>query len=459
MSAGEIIPASFRDPSGFVFRMDDTLYRQVNHCYKDHYELLMNSGLYQALTDDGLLIRHDEVSLDCAQSARAYKVIVPEQIPFVSYPYEWCFSQLKDAALATLRVQKRAIEFGMTLKDSSVYNIQFLRSKPVLIDTLSFEEYREGQAWFGYGQFCRHFLAPLALMARRDVRLNQLLRIHLDGVPLDLAAELLPRRSRFNVGLLFHIHLHARSQRHFAGKTVNVSQRKVSKLGFVGLIQSLENAVKKLHWKPTGTEWGEYYDNTNYTDAAMTCKEQLVSQFLDRCQPETVWDMGANTGVFSRLACDRGAHTVAFDIDPAAVEQHYLQCRRNDSNNLLPLIIDLTNPSPGIGWQNRERDSLRDRSPVDAVLALALIHHLAISNNLPLAKIADFFAELCHWLIIEFVPKDDSQVQKLLATREDIFPQYTPEAFEKVFSQRFTIHDSAEITNTSRVLYLMEKTA
>jgi len=198
------IPSSFRDPSGVLFVRDGSIFRQVNTIYKDNYDHLMNSGIYETLVADKLLIPHEEVDIEGVNPDLAYKIIKPELIPFISYPYEWSFSQLKDAALATLRIQKRSVDFGMSLKDCSAYNIQFRNGKPVFIDTLSFEKYHEGQPWVAYRQFCQHFLAPLALMSCRDVRLNQLLRVYIDGVPLDLASSLLPFRTRFVFSLLSH---------------------------------------------------------------------------------------------------------------------------------------------------------------------------------------------------------------------------------------------------------------
>ena len=156
-------------------------------------------------------------------------------------------------------------------------------------------------------------------------------------------------------------------------------------------------------------------------------------------KPKTVWDLGANTGIFSRVAARTGAYVISSDIDPAAVEVNYRQVKENNEQNMLPLVLDLTNPSPAIGWNNRERDSFLQRGPVDAVLALALVHHLAIANNVPLDRVAEFFATCGEWLIVEFVPKSDSQVQKLLRSRVDIFSEYTRSDFEKAFSQWYTI--------------------
>jgi len=456
------VSASFRDPSGFLFTRAGTLYRQVNQYYQADYDLLMKSGLYAALVKAGLLVRHSEAAVEARQPALAYKVIQPELVQFISYPYEWSFSQYKDAALATLAIQKRALEAGMSLKDASAYNIQFHRGKPVLIDTLSFEIFREGEPWVAYRQFCQHFLAPLALMALKDIRLSQLMRVYIDGVPLDLASQLLPGKTRFNFGLGVHIHQHAAAQKRYAGKEVKLetaTNPRFNKMAMLGLVDSLEGVVKGLTWKPAGTEWAEYYDATNYSDAAFEHKRELVGKFVERVQPKNVWDMGANNGVFSRVAGDKGIFTLSWDIDPAAVEQNYRFVKEKKEENILPLVVDLTNPSPALGWNNQERQSLEQRGPADMVLALAVIHHLAISNNVPLPQLADYFAGLGSWLVIEFVPKSDSQVQRLLASRKDIFTDYNQATFEAVFSENFTIHESEAIRGSERRLYLMEKRA
>jgi len=458
MSSGGRLGASFRDPSGFLFTRDGVLFRQINQIYQEEYDRLMESGLYDKLVKAGLLIAHSEASVQAEDVEAAYKIISPERLPFISYPYEWSFSQLRMAALTTLAIQKRALKAGMSLKDASAYNIQFVNGKAVLIDTLSFEMYQEGQPWVAYKQFCQHFLAPLALMAQRDIRLSQLMRVYIDGIPLDLASQLLPMKTRLNFGLLTHIHLHAKAQRHYSDKAVEQpkSGKGMSKQAMFGLIDSLRTVVKNLSWKPEGTEWGDYYDITNYSAAAFDHKKELISAWVKEIQPERAWDLGANNGEFSRLASEQGVDTVAFDIDPAAVEQNYRQIRAEKEQNLLPLVLDLTNPSPAIGWHNRERDSLVERAPVDVVMALALIHHLAISNNVPLTQLAEFFHELGRWLVIEFVPKSDSQVQKLLISREDIFPEYNRTDFERVFGECFHIREAVAVDESDRYLYLME---
>ncbi|MCL4261400.1 MAG: DUF2610 domain-containing protein [Anaerolineales bacterium] len=231
----------------------------------------------------------------------------------------------------------------------------------------------------------------------------------------------------------------------------------MSRQAMTGLIESLESTIQKLDWTPRGTEWGNYYDITNYSDAAFEHKKQLVGEWSARLKPALTWDLGANNGEFSRVAGANSGFVVSFDIDPAAVEQNYRQMKNDKTENLLPLLLDLTNPSPAIGWANRERDSFGGRGPTDLVLALAVIHHLAISNNVPLPQLADFFAETGKWLVIEFVPKQDSQTQKLLVSRQDIFPDYTREGFESAFKEKFTMREAVKIRESERVLYLMER--
>ena len=451
--------ASFRDPSGFIFSRGGVLFRQVNHSYQKEFDKLISSGLYDDLIATGKLVPHAETSEAPADASLAYKVIHPETIPFISYPYEWSFSQLKDAAILTLEVTKSAIQKGMILKDASAYNIQFVDGRPMLIDTLSFGLYKEGKPWEAYRQFCQHFLAPLTLAALVDIRLVQLLRVYIDGIPLDLASELLPQKTRIGLsGLALHIHMHARAQKKFSDNTTAASSAvALGKAALLNLLNGLEKTVASLKWEPKGTEWGDYYNVTNYSDNALKQKGDIVSGMIEHANPKTVWDLGANNGLFSREASKRGIETIASDIDPAAVEKNYLAIQKFGEKHLLPLVVDLTNPSASIGWAHQERDSLLARGPVDLVMALALIHHLAISNNVPLEKVAEFLASAGHWAIVEFVPKSDSQVKRLLATRKDIFDSYTEEGFEKAFSILFKMEKKVSIPDSDRILYLFSR--
>lgn len=452
------VEGSFRDPHGQVFLHDGVLYRSVEESYRRDYERLVDSGLFARLVEGRLLVDHEEIDPASVGRAGSWRVLRPRRIDFVSHPYEWCFSQLKDAALLTLDVQQKALEHEMSLKDASAYNVQFDRGAPVFIDTLSFECYEEGRPWPAYRQFCRHFVAPLALMAHTDVRLGSLLRTHLDGIPLDLAVRLLPWRARLRPVLWPPLFLHARAEKSYADRPEAVARRrnrKMSRMGLLGLLDNLRSAIRSLNWRPGRTEWGDYYAATNYSPEARAGKEALVASMIEEVAPRRVWDLGANTGEFSRLASERGIVTVAFDVDPVAVENNYRRLREEGPMPLLPLILDLTNPSPALGWAHRERASLVQRGEVDLVLALALVHHLAIGNNLPLERVAAFLAEIGRHLVLEFVPKSDSQVRRLLTAREDVFPHYTKEGLELAFQEHFWIEREEAVVDSERVLYRM----
>ncbi len=458
MSAEARLGASFRDPSGFVYKKSGVLLRQVNESYRDAFRLLTESGLYESLVQGSLLIPHTAASFDLALTEDAAFVIKPEIISTISYPYEWSFSQLKDAALLTLQVQKTAIQHGMSLKDASAYNVQFHHGRPIFLDTLSFEPYLEGKPWIAYRQFCQHFVAPLVLMSHVDVRLGKLSENFIDGIPLDLASRISHPFTRLNVKIGLHLHLHAKLQAKSANEAPKPEPAsKFSKNALLGLIDGLSSLVEGLQWKPEGTEWADYYSDTNYSSTSMAAKKEMVKSCLQTIEPapKIVWDLGANNGEFSAIATGLGIRTVAWDIDPAAVEKNYRS--RRDDRLMLPLVQDLTNPSPDLGWGLKERDSFIGRGPVDAVMALALVHHLAISNNVPLQDVAEFMARIGEWLIIEFVPKEDSQVQRLLATREDVFPSYTKAGFESAFSAHFRIVSSENVEGTVRTLYLMRR--
>jgi len=455
-NTNQIEAGSFRDPAGFVFREDGILYRQINIVYKSQYETLMSSGLYKLLIDESLLIPHEEpANIELPEGI--FKIITPELVPFVSYPYEWSFWQYRDAALATLSIHRKALDFGMILKDASAYNVQFFRGQPILIDTLSFDFYQEGAPWVAYGQFCRHFLAPLFLMSMVDDRLSTLMRSFIDGIPVDLAARLIHGGGP---SVLQHIKMHAKSVATHAeaGKEgKKISSIKVSKFSHIALIDSLIRIVKKMKYKDLQTEWGDYHSGISYVDRAAEHKRELVGSYLRQVSPTMVWDFGANDGTFSRIACELGAYTIAFDIDSKVVGKNYENAKKHNEQNILPLLFDLTNPSPDIGFALCERQSIRNRAKPDAVIMLAVVHHLAISNNVPLMDIARWLSSLTDNLIIEFVPKADHQVAVLLATRADIFTHYSEQGFEDAFSKFFKVMQKNQIASSERILYYMKK--
>ncbi len=445
-------PASFRDPAGFVFRRDGSIYRQVNRAYEPHYRRLRESGLLDRLVERELLVAAPEAAVEPHEPEIALAVLEPRPLPWITYPYEWPIAALKEAALATLEIQRLALEHGMVLKDASAFNIQFEGVRPILIDSLSFETYVEGRPWVAYGQFCRHFLAPLALSRYRGGGARELLRAHLDGAPLDLVSRLLPRRSWLRLTLLLHLHLHARMIR--STKSAAKPKGSVPLRSQLGLVANLTSWVRRLPLRYRQSHWSDYYETSTYEEQSLAQKERIVGDYLDRLGGRKAVDLGANTGRFSRLAAARGMSVLACDNDEGVIEELF---GATTDSSLLPLVIDLVNPPAAGGWAHRERASFSDRARGDVVLALALIHHLAIGNNVPLVEIARFMGRLAPALIIEFVPKSDPQVQRLLATREDIFPDYNEEGFTEVFSSVFEVQQRQPVGDMGRTLYLMAR--
>ncbi len=464
------VAGSFRDPAGFVFTRDGRLLRQVNQRHASTWDAVASSGLFPALWEADLLVGHREVDRALGTDD-AHVVIEPDRIPLLSQPHEWAPGQLRAAALATLRVQRVALDHGMALRDASAHNIQFRAGRAVFIDTLSFAPLEEGRPWIAYGQFCEQFLAPLALQALVDPRLRRLLVGRLDGVELDLASRLLPGRTRLRPGLAQHVHLHAKARGRGGGGDGDADtggrrrEATFSHNALVGLVDSLRRTVEHLTWQPGGTVWGDYYaEADHYSDQAMAAKVDLVRAHVERVAPAVAWDLGANTGRFSRLAVDAGADTVAWDIDVGAVERAWREVSGDDGDgqlatdeDLLPLVLDLTNPSPGLGWGHAERDSLADRGPVDLVLALALVHHLAIGGNVPLPDVVAELARLGRHVVLEWVPKGDPKVDLLLSTREDVFDAYTRDVLVAAIDDHFDVLAVDGVAGTDRELFLLRR--
>ena len=461
MSEPKLHGASFRDPAGHIFEENGRLKRLVTRHGREDYRQLISSGLHARLCQENLLIPHTEENSSPSWPPETEAVLLPEVIPFVSYPYEWCFGQLKDAALLTLRVQELAMKHGMGLKDASAFNVQFRGARPVFIDTLSFQA-DPGGPWPGYSQFCRHFLGPLLLGRYLWPHAGSFFRIALDGLPLEWVSRALPWSTYFRFGCLIHIHWHARSQRagSRAGAMPAAPNSAVARDPKGPLVSSLRAMVEGLDPAATAepSAWSSYYNQSHhYSPSAETAKRAAVTNALQHIQPQLVYDLGANTGVYSRLAAERGSYCVSFDADPACVQANYRQSRREGSTNLLPLVMDLSDPSPQLGFAGAERMGLEARPQADLLLALALIHHLRITANAPLARIAEYLASLGRALLIEWVPKQDPKVKELLRSRPDTFHDYHQPGFLDAFARYFDTELTTPLPDSGRVVYLLRR--
>lgn len=447
------IPSSYRDPAGFVINDAGTYKRVVTPRGREDYEFFIESGLNADLVKAGLVVDHD-MEPSPEWEARGSRLLVPEQIPFISYPYEWSFDELKDAALLTLEIQQRALARGLVLKDASAYNVQFRGARPVFIDTLSFMRNRGGP-WAAYEQFCRQFLGPLLLMRYGSPDAARYLKAELDGFSLERVSRLLPMRSYLKSGPLLHIHLHARAARRQpsaagvapAEGAVNLRQ----------LTASLRRAVEQIRTPAYPVGWTNYYaEGLFYPLGAQEAKREAVCDLARHVHPSLVFDLGANTGWYAREIASTGALCIAFDSDPGCVNRLYLEERAKPHTQVLPLVMDLANPSPSLGFELRSTMSLFERPQADLVMCLALVHHLRVSGNLPFARIARFLARLGRWLIIEFVPLTDPAVRTLTSRMED-FEDYTLAGFLESFTAHFHLHATRGVPGTARALYLFER--
>lgn len=448
-------PSSYRDPSGFIFEKDGVLYRQVNKIFAEHFDLFIQSGCYGKLVRNGLLIPHEMINNNLTGDEEWYATLKPEKLKYISYPYEWPFDMLKDAALLTLELLKESVNAGLILKDATPYNIQWHNGKLIFIDSLSFEKYDETMPWIAYRQFCEHFLSPLLLSHHSKLPLQEILLAYSDGIPLAVTRSLLPWKTKFSIHTYLHIHLHAK----YSNKRTTETSGKTSfsKKKLLNLVTSLEVLINKLHLPESKSTWSGYYDEASQRKDYFEHKQKIIQQWLVKVNPSSVADLGANTGEFSKLSATYTIQTIATDFDAYCINSLYKTIKKSGEKNVLPLIIDLSKPSPAIGVNNEERDSFIQRTSVDMAFALALIHHLAIGRNIPFEKMADFLSRICHHLIIEFVPKSDEKIRLMLTGKNDIYTQYSEGNFITAFNKYFTTEDKKAIPGSERTIYLMKK--
>ena len=435
---------------------DDKVKRVINPIYFEQYKSLTDTGFYKTLFDKKYLIPHQEVSkTDSKISIEASK------IPFVTYPYEWSFLQYKHAALLTLKIQKLCLENNFTLKDASAFNITFHEGKPIFIDTLSFDFYQENNPWLAYKQFITHFLGPLVLTKYFGQDHLKTLSQNLEGISLQKLSQLLPFKSYFSPTILTNIHLLAKYDKKYESdkKTVN---NNLSKASQIKLLDGLYDFISNLSVNEK-TEWDHYYNQINYNDVSYQFKKEVVKDWFLTIKGETLIDIGGNDGTFSRELKDVAKLIIVADVDPNAVEQNYKQALKNKEKMILPIVADVLNPSANYGFNNEERFSFIDRvkdSHLDGCLALAVIHHITLSGNIPFSLSAQFFSKMAPNLLIEFPTRGDSWVQFLLDSKREFknhFDFYNEENFEKEYSVYFEIINKQQIASSERILYSLKR--
>jgi hypothetical protein len=452
-------PGSFRDPDSRVFYAGDAVLRALSQEGLEDFEAAHTAGLLEdpRIVATELVPEGQELPATLVKDTAA--VLRHERIPFVSYPYEWTFSMLKEAALLQLDLLLAALARDLVLKDSTPYNVQFRGARAVFVDVGSFERLRPGEPWAGYRQFCMLYLYPLLLQALKGVRFQPWLRGSIEGItPVEMRG-LLSARDRFRRGLLTHVFLHARlEQRH--GDRGGEVRDDLRRAGFrkeliVANVRKLRRLVERLRWDPPAGVWTAYGERNSYSDDDAARKEDFVRAAVRACSPRLVWDVGANNGRYSRIAAEEARTVLAVDADQGPLELLYRELRDEGDERILPLTVDLADPSPGLGWRGLERGALADRGRPDLVLALALVHHLAISANVPVREVVDWLAASGSTLVIEFPTREDPMVEKLLAPkREGLHPDYELGYFERCLAEAFTIERTERLGSGTRVLFL-----
>jgi SAM-dependent methyltransferase len=450
-------PGSFRDPESRVFYAGDEVYRALSPDALSDFEALRETGLL----DDERMVR-----TELAQDAAALRgllvhepaaVLRHERIPVVSYPYEWTFSMLKDAALLQLDLLLAALDHDLVLKDSTPYNVQFRGARPVFVDIGSFERIREGEPWVGYRQFCMLYLYPLLLQSLKGVPFHPWLRGSIDGIRPAEMRGLLSFRDRFRRGVFTNVFLHARLEARYADRPEQTKQevkRLFKKELFVANVRKMRKLVERLSWDPPEGVWTAYGERNSYTDEDARRKDDFVRDVATSRDWNLVWDIGCNNGRYSRIAAEGARTVVALDADQGPVELLYRDLRGEGEERILPLTMNLADPSPGLGWRGLERRALPERGTPDLVLALALVHHVAISANVPVKEFVDWLASLGAALVIEFPTRDDPMVKKLLAPkREGLHPDYELGFFERTLNEAFDVQRSERLQSGTRVLY------
>ena len=448
---------SFKDPVSRVYHSDGRVLRALSRRGAFIYSDLEKQSFFTELCESGEVIKTSPADDNLAAPILREgweRVLEHPRVPFISYPYEWPFAMLKDAALLHLDILLKSAEAGWTLKDATPYNIQWMGSRPVFIDIPSWERREDGASWAGYRQFCMTFLFPLMLRAHLNIDYAPLLRANLDGAPASEILRYFSGYHLFKKGVLPHVVFPAFAESAASGgKTRKVQQ---SDTVFLGLIRGLQNTITQLSHPTAKTMWSEYEHSHSYANSDIVEKQDFVRRCVASRHWTMTWDLGCNAGMYSAICSHHSDYVVAVDGDEAAVEKCYLlQKSEKDGNGILSLTMNLSNMSPGQGWAGKERAAFTNRTAPDLVLCLALIHHLRISANIPLSLILDELHGLNAAVIIEFVGRDDDMTRALLEGKSETYDDYNVETFEKEVNKRFLVKESATVKDGMRKLYFL----
>jgi hypothetical protein len=455
-SSCEAEPSSYRDRNGAIFYRGDRVFRSLSPTALENWKLLEEQKFFQDFVAAGKIVGTKPAAAEPSDGWAA--ALEHERVPFISYPYEWTFGMLKDAALLHLELMKAALAADMILKDSSAYNVQWSGVHPVFIDVPSFEPLRKGQPWVGYRQFCELFLYPLMLQAYKGTDFKPLLRGRIDGITADEMRGLMSARDLVRSGVLLHVVAQSALQRRYSGSTQDMrgtlAQAGFDKRLIAQNVRKLRSLVAGLEPARSKTEWSDYDKTHSYDESEFRHKAEFVQKAAASRRWRLAWDLGCNTGTFSQIAAKYADYVVSMDGDWMSIE-HFYQREKADAaaKSILPLVVNLADPSPNQGWLGAERKGLPERGRPELTLCLALIHHIVISANIPLASFIGWLAGLRTAVVIEFVSREDEMVQALLANREDQYADYNPETFRQLLAERFRIEAEEPLKGGKRTIF------
>jgi SAM-dependent methyltransferase len=462
---------SFRDRANRVYDDGEKIVRGINAAALANWTGLSGTAFFKQLVEAGRVVGTRLLSagesVDVADGAWA-AYLVHDRVPFISYPYEWCFGMLKDAALLHLEILERAIPCGWTLKDATAYNVQFVGAMPVFIDIPSFVPYKRGEPWVGYRQFCMMFLYPLMLRAYRGIDYLPLLRGNLEGIDPETANRILSGRDRVRKGVFGHVYLHSKMQSRYRNRDLDQAKLlteegdrrpELQKVGrhteamVVGMIQGLRRTVERLKSPDDRTTWGDYETDHSYAEKSYSAKKAFVEQVVKARRRKLVWDVGCNTGTFSAIAASNSDYVVAIDGDTKAIERLYQRQKKAGATNILPIVMNLGSASPNQGWRGTERKALENRAKPELILCLALIHHIVISANIPLQEFVGWLRDFECEVVIEAVGLGDDMTRMLLRNRVNQYDELEDDTFERILGARFHIVRSEPLKGGMRKIY------
>ena len=452
-------PGSFRDPAGKIFYHNNKVFRILNYEGEKRLKFLEESKILEESIKKDFLIKSSRINEQDLnfKEAENKTIIEHKKLDYISYPFEWSFDQLKDAAIHHLDFHIFLLKNNANMIDGSAYNVQFVGFKPTFIDILSIKKYEDGEYWTAHKQFCENFLNPLILKSKKDIDFNNWSKGNLEGITTKDLNSVLSLKDKISYNIFTQVVL----LNFFERKTIEnnkinlkkIKKKKFPKRSFLSMLLNMRNFILSLNLKKSKTVWDDYSSNNTYELEEENLKKRIVMEFARKYKFNSLADLGCNDGVYSKICLDNGCSSVVgFDYDLNAINNGY-KIAKKEKLNFLPLYFDASNPSSNIGWFQKERKGFFERSNFSGMIALAFEHHLAIAKNIPLNQVIKWLIKIAPKGLIEFVPKNDVTIKKMLSLKGDIFKDYNEENFRNLLQNNSKIISETKINESGRKIF------